>query len=309
MTATWVLPVTEETLERLRPEAEETLEASPPGPEALAPLAVLSGDVPALLLEVVAAAVDPLEIAACLETCGLSNAVVKNRFGHNDVFGLAQQLYRSAEFQAAPAADRRADIPTAVRFFVHGVCCGLFVALFMVLEPAQGKPSSWPAAAAYPMVLSLGVMEWQLRSLRAGGRAMLLRSYTVAGFGLAVRKKLAHSTSCYLSALVGLTALVQALAYARGVAVPVPLLVAGACLATAFFLALVVSSCGRIDLVLGAWTAGLATFGAWALLAKVVHPSLSLPGADAAFCGAALVSATVLALAARRTVVNPFCHA
>jgi hypothetical protein len=445
-----------------------------------------------MLLKVVAAAVDPLEIAASLETCGLSNAVVKDRFGYQDVFGLAQELYGSARFRAAPAKDprtkrpggiadlgrgvvfatptlmfaggaialrswlswwtvplalicgwafgqfvsycgfsrqasgedsgttvmwallvalvsctclglvgdvvmggrysgalfaaaacafmtaaaelvvhseerlialmllpgaigslifitrepfkmptviaialagisvggtvvaalrrlprrwwrlpvvKRTDLPTALRYFAHGVCCGLFVALFMVLEPSKVRPDTWPAAAAYPMILSLGVMEWQLRSLRAGARNVLLGSYSVADFARAARRKLARSALSYLGALVVFTALVQALAYSRGVAVPVPLLVAGICLAIAFFLALVVSSFGRVELVLFGWTAGLATFGTWALLTKVVQPSWDFPSTNTAFCLAALISAAVLALAARRTVVNPFCHA
>ena len=45
----------------------------------------------------------------------------------------------------------------------------------MVLEPAKVRADSWPAAAAYPMILSLGVMEWQLRSLRAGARGTCAR--------------------------------------------------------------------------------------------------------------------------------------
>ncbi len=467
-------------------------EMAPVSPEVPPSLAAFTGEVPPLLLKVVTAAVDPLEIAASLETCGLSNAVVKDRFGHQDVFGLAQELYGSARFRGAPAKDpgtkrpggiadlgrgvvfatptlmfaggaialrswlswwtvplalicgwafgqfvsysgfsrqasgegsgatvvwallvalvsctclglagdvimggrysgalfaaaacafmtaaaelvvhseerligvmlvpgaigslifithepfrmptivavalagisvggtvvaalrrlprrwwrlpvvKRADLPTALRYFAHGVCCGLFVALFMVLEPAKVRPDSWPAAAAYPMILSLGVMEWQLRSLRAGARAVLLGSYTVSDFAVAARRKLARAALCYLVALVVLTSVVQALAYARGVAVPVPLLLAGICLAIAFFLALVVSSFGRVELVLLGWTAGLAAFGTWALLTKVVHTGWVFPSTNTAFCIAALISAVILALSARRTVVNPFCHA
>ena len=58
-----------------------------------------------------------------------------------------------------------------------------------------------------------------------------------------------------------------------------------------------------------AWAAGLVTFGAWELLTQVFHAGLALPGADAAFCLSAVVSATVLAVTACRAVVNPFCHA
>jgi hypothetical protein len=159
------------------------------------------------------------------------------------------------------------------------------------------------------MILSLGVMEWQLRSLRAGARAVLLRSYSVSDFAGAARRKLARAALLYLVALVVLTSVVQALAYARGVAVPVSLLLAGICLAIAFFLALVVSSFGRVELVLLGWAAGLAAFGTWALLTKVVHTGWVFPSTNTAFCIAVLISAVILALSARRTVVNPFCHA
>ena len=80
--------------------------------------------------------------------------------------------------------------------------------------------------------------------------ALVLGSYTVDGFCPSGPQELARATLCYLVALVVLTSVVQALAYARGVAVPVPLLLAGICLAIAFFLALVVSSFGRVELVL-----------------------------------------------------------
>jgi hypothetical protein len=64
-----------------------------------------------------------------------------------------------------------------------------------------------------------------------------------------------------------------------------------------------------MELVLRAWLIGLATLGVWALLARVVHPSWRLPNANFAFFISASVSAAVLALAARRTVTNPFSHA
>jgi hypothetical protein len=445
-----------------------------------------------LLANVVSAAVDPLEIAASLETFGLSNAAVQKRFSYDDVFGLARQLYTLAEFQPAPAARRRkvrpggpldlgrgiifaaptlmftgdalalrsslswwtvplalicgwafsqgvsyigfsreawgeppgaavvwallaalmstaalglagdsllggrysgvlfaaascafmtaaselvvhgeermigalllpgaigslvfvtrvpfalpvvatvalsavsvlatvfvalrhlparwwrqpvlsaADVPTAVRYFATGMCCGFFVALFIVLEPAKGGLHSWPAAAAYPMILSLGAMEWQLRSLRAGAWGASFKANSVAEFAKQVRKRLARSTFSYLVVLTVMTAAVEVLAHFRGVLVPPPLLAAGTCLALGFFFALVVSSCGRMELVLRAWLAGLATLGVWALLARVVHPSWRLPNANFAFFIAASVSAAVLALAARRAVINPFSHA
>ena len=191
-----------------------------------------------------------------------------------------------------------ADPSTVARYFATGLCCGFFVGLFIVLEPAKGGLHSWPAAAAYPMILSLGAMEWQLRSLRGGAWGASFKTGSVGEFARVVRRRLARSTISYLAVLAFMTAAVQGLADLRGVVVPAPLLAAGTCLALAFFFALVVSSCGRMELVLRAWLIGLVTLAVWALLARVVHPSWSLPDANFAFFIAASVSAVALALAA-----------
>jgi hypothetical protein len=454
-------------------------------------LACVTDEAPSSLLEVVTAAVDPFEIAASLETCGFSNAVVRKRFGQRDVFALAEQLFAAAKFRPAPAdnprtkhpgsardlgrgivfaaptlmfagaaialhswlplwtvplslicgwafsqfvsyvgharaaADSpvgsaviwallsalfftallgfgchelfggsccgivfalaacafmttaaelvvqggeclialilvpgaigslvfithepfslpvvvavglagtsiggtvlaalwrvpaswwrdfpvtRADFPVLVHYFANGCCCGCLVALFMVLEPAKSGALNWPGAAAYPMVLSLGVMEWQLRSLSAGIRHALLDSYSLPRFVKAARRKLARSTVLYLGALAFLTGSIDGIAQLRGVPLPAALLAAASCLALAFFLALVVASCGRIDLVLQAWLGGLGIYGALAFTARYLGPGWAFHNAELAFCAAISGAAIALVFAARRVVLNPVYH-
>ncbi|HXW82196.1 MAG TPA: hypothetical protein VEJ84_22045, partial [Acidimicrobiales bacterium] len=84
-------------------------------------LAHVAEEVPTSFINVVAAAVDPLEIAASLETCGLSNAVVRSRFGHRDVFSLADQLYAGVEFRPAPAKDLRTRRPGGLPDLGRGI--------------------------------------------------------------------------------------------------------------------------------------------------------------------------------------------
>ena len=47
---------------------------------------------------------------------------------------LAALRHMPPRWWRSPAVSR-AEAPSAARYFAHGLCCGLFVALFMVLEP------------------------------------------------------------------------------------------------------------------------------------------------------------------------------
>jgi len=62
----------------------------------------LREELPARVQEVCATAVDPLEIAATLEVCGISNRVARDRFRQPDLFHMAHQLFRSTPFELAP---------------------------------------------------------------------------------------------------------------------------------------------------------------------------------------------------------------
>jgi hypothetical protein len=207
----------------------------------------------------------------------------------------------------------RAEAPAALRSFANGCCCGLFLSILVVLQPGgDSLPGSgshnWPAVAAYPMILSLGVMEWQVRSLRAGTRRALSSVYDFADFPTVVQRKLARASLFYVGALFLLTIAVRALAYAHGVPVLTSLLAASSFLSVAFFLALVVTSYGRVDLVLQAWLAGLAVFGALRLVALFAGRGWPAPDAQFAFLIAAIVAAVGLALTARHVVLDPVSH-
>lgn len=212
-----------------------------------------------------------------------------------------------ARWWGLPVANR-AELSTLARFFASGLCCGVFVALFMVLEPARGGISSWPAVAMYPMMLSLGAMEWQLRTFRAAARDALLSSRTSASFARSARRQLARTMACYLLVLLSLTGAVLALAAVKDVPVPTLLVVAGTALALAFFLALVVAACGRVDISLRTWVLGIAVYGAWGVYTRASSPRWPLPDARLAFCVAAVATAATFIVIAVRTVTNPVCH-
>ncbi|MGA3221289.1 MAG: hypothetical protein ABSE77_19805, partial [Acidimicrobiales bacterium] len=133
--------------------APASSEVALPGPGTHVRLAALAHDAPPLLVEVVTAAVDPLEIAACLETCGLSNAVVKKRFGYNDVFGLAQHLYRTSDFRAAPATDRRKTRPGGLADLGRGI---VFATPTLMFAGSAIALRSWLSWWTVPLALMCG---------------------------------------------------------------------------------------------------------------------------------------------------------
>ena len=121
-----------------------------------------------------------------------------------------------ARWWLVPPLDR-GNASMMARYFGLGIFSGLLVSIFIVLEPAQSGARGWPAAAAYPLVLSLGVMEWQLHTLRAGARNALVASHSLGDFARAARGKLARAALSYFAVLAVLTGLVQGLAYSHGV--------------------------------------------------------------------------------------------
>jgi hypothetical protein len=130
----------------------------------------------------------------------------------------------------------------------------------------------------------------------------------VARFTRLARKALFRSASSYLAALIVLTALMQALAFARSARPSTTLVVDATLLGTAFFLALVVASCGRMDLVLRCWLAGFTLYGGWLLIAWATGSGISSSTARLAFCLATSVALVGLAAAASVSIANPNCH-
>ncbi len=72
---------------------------------------------------------------------------------------------RACAGRRTPPTLCRADRPPLVRAAVHGACCGLTVSVVVALA-VRGGPTMRTSVAAWPLLLSLGVMEWQVRSFK-----------------------------------------------------------------------------------------------------------------------------------------------
>ncbi len=185
------------------------------------------------------------------------------------------------------AHDRR----SVLTFFSYGACCG--VAVSTVTLVAHGAQNLGPLSiVALPVMLSLGVLEWQLHTFRARASKALRASPTLAAFERRAVGDLLRSTACYLTALVFVSAVVGLLRAATGHQLPLLSLGAEDAIGVTLFTGMVVSMCSALHLGVRSWLAGGLTF---AIALGAVHV-LGFGTDRTALQAAALAGATVAML-------------
>ena len=195
----------------------------------------------------------------------------------------------SVSYWRRPTFDRT-DGVRAVKYLAYGLGCGLLVSIFIGFSGALSESSVSVLLAMWPLMLTLGLMEWQLRSFRSRAARALPGSADLVEFARRSRFSFLRSTGIFFLALVALSAVGLVIAHERS-ASNVPLLVASiGSVGVALFLALIVVSAGQINLVLVCWG---ATFTAFAVL---VGTMAVISGHVAPVAGiASLLATTVLA--------------
>jgi hypothetical protein len=177
---------------------------------------------------------------------------------------------------------------SVLTFFAYGACCG--VAVSAVTLVARGAQSLGPLSlVALPVMLSLGVLEWQLHTFRARATRALRVAPTLAAFERRAVGHLVRSTACYLTALLVVSAAVGLLRAATGHQLPLLALGAEDAIGVTLFTGMVVSMCSALHLGVRSWLAGGLTF---ALAVAAVH-ILGLGTDRTALQAASLAGATV----------------
>jgi hypothetical protein len=142
--------------------------------------------------EVCASAVDPLEVASALEFDGISDQMVRNRYGYADVFALAREMYGRVPRQPAeppPPADPW--LASRVQPLLHGLLYGLPAVCFPAAAALLAGPGLHPlliialltAWAASQGLASLGYQRLG-RTAGRGQARRLLRAGLAAGLTL-----------------------------------------------------------------------------------------------------------------------------
>jgi hypothetical protein len=159
-----------------------------------------------------------------------------------------------------------ADIGMALAHLLHGVLCGLALSLIAIEGGHVNEAGPNPALAALPLLLTLGVMEWQLSTFNARIRQLMCRHGSLERFKPAAKAVFRRSFGIYVLACVAASLVVAVMAWIGGGSPPSVLLAAQVVLGAAYFLDLTIVSLGRLDLALPCWLVGAAAgllYAAW----------------------------------------------
>ena len=175
------------------------------------------------------------------------------------------------------------DRANALRYLLHGLSCALFTSTIIAFGYSSHGGKSRMALAVWPLLLTLGVMEWQLRSFRSRASGLLAGATTLRQFARGAQRLFLRSFAVYLALLGALSVAVFGMADFHHPGMLPLLLVAQGTLGVAFFIALILVASGRIDVVLRCWAAGLGTCAAYlvagALLRGQITSLMGITGA------------------------------
>ncbi len=149
----------------------------------------------------------------------------------------------------------------AAKFLAYGVSCGLLLSVLIGFASGVNGSARALTIAVWPLLLTLGLMEWQLRTFRSRATRALSSSFDLDDFGRRVGRAFRRSIVLYVGALAVLS--VGCVIVGELHHLPeVPLLLASVgALGVAFFMALLLACAGRINLVLRCWAATFVVLG------------------------------------------------
>jgi hypothetical protein len=192
----------------------------------------------------------------------------------------------------------------AAHHVVNGMCSGIAVAAIFVLS-TSGKHTSYTALAAFPVMVTLGALDWNVRSYRARVVGGLGRATSTTQFRRHVMASLVRSLTSYLAALIVAATALAWVAAARGSGLPLALLGADVLLGATLFVGLIVAACTRIDHVVRCWVAGLAVFGASVVGFRAGFGTVSPLAAQVLTCAALGTTLIALLAGTKRTLSVP----
>jgi hypothetical protein len=202
----------------------------------------------------------------------------------------------------------RSDRVRAVKFLGYGIGCGMLISVFIGFAGELDSNGGGLIIAVWPLLLTLGLMEWQLRSFRSRATAALATSFTFMRFSRRVQVAFLRSVGLYVVALGVLSVIGTIIGYNRHAA-DIPVLVGSvAALGVSFFLALLLVSSGRITLVLLCWAATLAALAAELGVTFAISNHITPVAGLTALLGATVASIVLFSVLSSRVLTSPLSY-
>lgn len=162
--------------------------------------------------------------------------------------------------------------------------------------------------AVIPLLLTLGLMEWHLRSFRSRATAALSTTSDLRAFARRVRGAMFRSVGTYVAVLAIVSVAALIVGHERHTAMAPLLLGTVDALGICFFLALLLVSSGQINRVLITWGATFAVLGATVAITWVVSGHVTATAGIAALLLAVTVAIVTLAGLSRRVLSSPLSY-
>jgi hypothetical protein len=196
----------------------------------------------------------------------------------------------------------------SAKFLLYGVGCGLLTSALIGFGTRGAHASGAVAIAAGPLLVTLGLMEWQLRSLRSRIDWALRESAHLDQFRRRARNAMARSITIYVGVLAATSIVALLVALLRNLSTAPLLIFTVDGIGISFFLALIFVSAGLIDQVLLAWLVAFAVLGATLALIRITTGHLAADLGISAVLIAAAAALAMLALRSRAVFSSPLTY-
>jgi hypothetical protein len=216
-------------------------------------------------------------------------------------FALGPVLSKAWRMPTFSSSTRR----QAGKFLLYGIGCGLMTSAVIGFATNSTRSSGSVAIAAGPLLVTLGLMEWQLRSFRSRTSLALRETSDLAQFGQKARSAMARSMLTYIAFLLVTSVAATIIALARHETMAPLLILTVDTIGTSFFLALIFVSAGLINRVLLAWVVTFFVMGAIMIVSWVASGHVSADLGIVSVLASSCCAIGTLTLLSRRVLLSP----
>jgi hypothetical protein len=187
---------------------------------------------------------------------------------------------------------RLADLGRAMHHCLHGLLCGVALSIIVLLGADEFHFSTRTAVLTAPLLATLGLMEWQLRTFRARVEELCRTLGSVHDFAVGAVWVFLRALLVYVFGVTAFSAAAGVALRFNDIRVPTAVFAAEIALGALYFADLTLTSIGRLDVVLRAWLIGALVGGG----VMVASPLLDVTRASGAWWSAHVAVWVALAL-------------